>query len=108
MAEAAPPRRFSSAAPVRLPCLLGEQIKAGQQAVISVRPESVQVSRDSGGGARIEGEVLQVIFLGNCVDCRVRWGAFEWKVLAHPRARLRKGEKVFLRLDPERTLAVQP
>jgi iron(III) transport system ATP-binding protein len=81
---------------------------AGQQAVISVRPENVQASRDSGGGAPIEGEVLQVIFLGNCIDCRVRWGDFEWKVLVHPRAELRKGEKIYLRLDPEYTLAVQP
>ncbi len=96
------------ATPVRLPCLLGEQIKVGQQAVVSVRPESVQISRACGGGARIEGEVLQVIFLGNCVDCRVRWGEFEWKVLAHPRAGLRMGEKVYLSLDPERTLVVQP
>src|SRR5262245_45604427 len=99
---------MEGAIPVRLPCLLGEQIKAGQQAVVSVRPESVQVSRDGGAGGRIEGEVVQVIFLGNCVDCRVRWGSFEWKVLAHPRAGLHKGEKVYLRLDPERTLAVQP
>jgi iron(III) transport system ATP-binding protein len=99
---------MEGATPLRLPCLLGEQIKVGQQAVVSVRPESVQASRDRGGGARIEGEVLQVIFLGNCVDCRVRWGAFEWKVLAHPRAGLRKGEKIYLQLDPERTLVVQP
>jgi iron(III) transport system ATP-binding protein len=99
---------MEGATPVRLPCVLGEQIKAGQHAVVSVRPESVQVSRDSSGAARIEGEVLQVIFLGNCVDCRVRWGSYEWKVLAHSRSGLRKGEKVYLRLDPERTLVVQP
>jgi hypothetical protein len=42
------------------------------------------------------------------VDCRVRSGGFEWKVLAHPRANLRKGDRVFLRLDAEHTLAVQP
>jgi len=96
------------ATPIRLPCLLGEGIMAGQQAVISVRPENVQASRDSGGHAPIEGEVLQVIFLGNCIDCRVRWGEFEWKVLAHPRAELRTGEKIYLRFDPEYTLAVQP
>ena len=99
---------MEGAMPVRLSCLLGEQIKAGQPAVVSIRPESVQASREAGSGAYIEGEVLQVIFLGNCVDCRVRWGAFEWKVLAHPRVGLHKGEKVYLRLDPERTLAVQP
>ena len=99
---------MEGAMPIRLSCLLGEQIKAGQPAVVSIRPESVQASREAGSGAYIEGEVLQVIFLGNCVDCRVRWGAFEWKVLAHPRVGLHKGEKVYLRLDPERTLAVQP
>jgi iron(III) transport system ATP-binding protein len=99
---------IEGATPVRLPCLLGDEIKAGQQAVVSVRPENVQAVRDGSADGRIEGEVLQVIFLGNYLDCRVRWGDFEWKVLAHPRARLDKGEKVYLRLDPERTLAVQP
>jgi iron(III) transport system ATP-binding protein len=93
---------------VRLPCVLGEEIKAGECAVVLVRPESVLASRERDTDARIEGEVSQLIFLGNCVDCRVRWGTFEWKVLAHPRASLRKGEKVYLKLDPERTLAVEP
>ena len=37
-------------------------------------------------------------------DC----GEFEWKVQAHPREGLRPGEKVYLRLDPEHTLAVRP
>ena len=67
-----------------------------------------QATRQNGGGPRLEGEVIQAIFLGNCVDCRVRWGEFEWKVMAHPRAGLKAGEKVYLRLDPEHTLAVQP
>jgi iron(III) transport system ATP-binding protein len=93
---------------VKLSCQLGEGIRLGQETVVSVRPENVQASRDNGSGARIEGEVLQAIFLGNCVDCRVRSGEFEWKVLTHPRAGLRKGDKVYLRLDPEHTLAVQP
>jgi hypothetical protein len=36
------------------------------------------------------------------------WGTFEWKVLAHPRTRLKPGERVFLQFDPERCLAVKP
>ena len=56
----------------------------------------------------VEGEVTLAIFLGNYVDCRVKWGDFEWKVIAHPRTRLKAGEKVFLQFDPEHTLAVQP
>jgi iron(III) transport system ATP-binding protein len=95
-------------APIELPCQLGEGVAVGETAVVSVRPENVHASRENGGGAGLEGEVLQAIFLGNCVDCRVRWRDFEWKVLAHPRDRLREGEKVYLRLDPEHTLALRP
>jgi iron(III) transport system ATP-binding protein len=93
---------------VRLACRLGEGVTKGNEAVVSVRPENVRAERVNGGGPRLEGEVRQAIFLGNYVDCRVRWGAFEWRVLAHPREGLREGEKVYLRLDPEHTLAVQP
>jgi hypothetical protein len=76
--------------------------------VLSVRPENVEATRDDRGAPRLEGSVLETIFLGNCVDCRVRWGEFEWKVLAHPRERLRPGERVFLHLDPNHSLAVHP
>src|SRR5262249_56152060 len=63
---------MEGATPVRLPCLLGEQIKAGQQAVVSVRPDSVQVSRDGGAGGCIEGEVRPEIFLPHFLDCPTR------------------------------------
>src|SRR5262249_39055244 len=77
----------------RLRCRLANGMQAGAVAVVSVRPENVRLRDDNAGGRGLEGEVVQTIFLGNCVDCRVRWGAFVWKVLAHPRARLRAGEK---------------
>ncbi len=93
---------------IQIPCQLGPGIAAGAEAVLSVRPENVRAERQNGGADDLEGEVLQAIFLGSYVDCRVRWGDFEWKVIAHPRAGLKQGEKVYLRLDPEHTLAVQP
>ena len=93
---------------IQLPCRLSDGIAAGASAVLSIRPENVAVCREDGEGPRIEGEVLQTIFLGNCLDCRVRWGDFEWKVLAHPRVVLRPGERVYLRPDPKQSLAVQP
>jgi iron(III) transport system ATP-binding protein len=93
---------------VRLPCQLGDGVVEGAPAVLSVRPESVAVSRERSGEPRIEGEVLQTIFLGNSLDCRVGWGNFEWKVLAHPRTALRQGDHVYLHLDPRHSLAVQP
>ncbi len=93
---------------IQLACRLGQGVAQGDAAILSVRPENVRALRQNGAEPCLEGEVIEAIFLGNYVDCRVQWGGFEWKVLAHPRMRLRKGEKVYLSLDPEHTLAVQP
>jgi iron(III) transport system ATP-binding protein len=93
---------------VKLPCRLGDGIGPGAEAIVSIRPENIRALREHDHAEALEGEVLQAIFLGNCVDCRVRWRTFEWRVLAHPRDRLRVGERVYLRLDPEHTLAVPP
>ena len=94
--------------PVVLACRLGDGVGEGDEAVLSARPENVHAERGPPAGPAVRGEVLQAIFLGSHVDCRVRSGAFEWKVLAHPRARLREGETVHLRFDPEHLLAVRP
>src|SRR3546814_20870372 len=65
--------------------------------------ENVHAVRENQDGALLEGEVREAIFLGNYVDCRVRWGEFEWKVVAHPRDRDRKsvvsGKSVSVRVD---------
>jgi iron(III) transport system ATP-binding protein len=91
-----------------VPCRISEGLSEGADAVLSVRPENVRAIRENAGGDCLEGEVLEAVFLGSYVDCRVGWGGFEWKVIAHPRDRLRKGEKIFLKLDPEHSLAVRP
>ena len=93
---------------VQMPCLLSPGIAAGEDAVLSVRPENVHAVREKDADTTLEGEVTFAIFLGSHVDCRVQWGDFEWKVIAHPRTRLKAGEKVYLKFDPEHTLAVQP
>jgi iron(III) transport system ATP-binding protein len=93
---------------VRVPCRLGPGVSDGSAAILSVRPENVHAERHRQSDGQLEGEVTAAIFLGSYVDCRVQWGAFEWKLLGHPRDRLRRGEKVYLRLDPEHALAVLP
>ena len=95
-------------APVRLPCRLGAGLAPGAEAILSVRPENVHALRERTDPSCLEGEVTLAVFLGSYIDCRVRWGDFEWKVLAHPRTRLRAGERVWLRLDPDHSLAVLP
>ena len=89
-------------------CQISDGLEEGSETVLSVRPENVHAIRENEGGNCLEGEVIEAVFLGSYVDCRVKWGEFEWKVIAHPRDRLRKGEKVFLKLDPDHSLAVRP
>jgi iron(III) transport system ATP-binding protein len=93
---------------VRLPCLLGEGLSEGDEAVLSVRPENVRAFREKPPEPFFEGEIVQTVFLGNYLDCRVRWGDFEWKLQAHRREHLREGERVFVRLDADHTLAILP
>ena len=95
-------------AKIDVTCSISEGLAEGAETVLSVRPENVHAIRENEGGNCLEGEVIEAVFLGSYVDCRVKWGDFEWKVIAHPRDRLRKGEKVFLKLDPDHSLAVRP
>jgi iron(III) transport system ATP-binding protein len=91
-----------------LPCLLADGLSEGDAAVLSVRPENIHAMREKPDGHSLEGEVIQTVFLGNYLDCRVRWQDFEWKIQAHPREHLREGERVYLHLDADHTLAVLP
>lgn len=93
---------------IQFPCRLNEGLKAGDNAVLSIRPENVRAMRENDGSSRLMGEVIQATFVGNCVECHVRWGQFEWKILTHPRSRLQRGERVYLRFDAQHALAVQP
>jgi len=95
-------------AKIDVTCRISDGLAEGADTVLSVRPENVHAIRENQGGNCLEGEVIEAVFLGSYVDCRVKWGDFEWKVIAHPRDRLRKGEKVFLKLDPDHSLAVRP
>ncbi|MED5580064.1 MAG: ABC transporter ATP-binding protein [Nitrospinota bacterium] len=94
---------------ILMPCVLDDKkFREGDNAVLSIRPENVYALREKPEGTAIEGEVIQTVFLGNYIDCRVQWGKFEWKVQAHPRERLKKGDHVYIRLDSNHSMAVLP
>jgi len=88
-------------------CAFSESFAAGETVCLCVRPEDVKAQPHPGDGALVEGQVTHTVFLGNCVDARVRWGSFEWKLLAHPRERLARGQRVYLRVDPGQARAVR-
>ena len=96
------------AEPLSLSCRIGEGLDVGDKTILSIRPENVHVERERPDGPSVRGEVLEVIFLGSHVDCRVVWGDFEWRIFEHPRTGLREGQTVWLRFDSEHMLAVKP
>ncbi len=88
-------------------CVVPEDVQAGSEVLVSVRPEDVTVAgaRDDDDGW--EATVTQAVFLGECVDCRVAVGDLELRARVHPSVRMRRGDRVRLSFYPERCIAIR-
>lgn len=74
--------------------------------LVSVRPEDVSIQTEPGPPPEAwEGTVEQVVFLGECVDCRVAVGDLLLRVHAHPAVRVRRGDRVSLVFRSDRCIA---
>jgi iron(III) transport system ATP-binding protein len=88
----------------------GRQDAPGQgcRVLVSVRPEDVSIRAEPGPSPEAwEGIVEQVVFLGECVDCRVAVGDLLLRVHAHPAVRVRRGDRVSLVFLADRCIAVR-
>jgi iron(III) transport system ATP-binding protein len=85
-----------------------DSLKAGEEVVLSIRPEDIELSE-----ARQEGEntyeatVDQKVFLGEFVDFQVRIGGRAVQSRAHPSLRTRVGEPLYVRIDPDKCVALK-
>jgi iron(III) transport system ATP-binding protein len=80
----------------------------GGEVTVSVRPEDVSIHEAPPPQDGWEATVEQVVFLGECVDCRLSAGALPLRVRAHPSVRVRRGDRVFLTFRAERCVAIRP
>ncbi len=94
--------------PIKIGCRFADNFSAGDEVVLSVRPENIHPLREKNGEDVLEGTITSATFLGNYVDCRVDWRGFEWKVISHPRMMLKEGESIYLKFDTSQILAVKP
>ena len=79
----------------------------GDNILVSVRPENVDVLRDPGSAENVfEAKVESAAFLGEFLDCRLDVGGNELRVRVHPSLGLRRGESVYVRFPPECCLVV--
>jgi iron(III) transport system ATP-binding protein len=86
-----------------------EALQAGDQVVVSVRPEDVHLSEVRPDGENVwQGRVDQKVFLGESVDFQVMVGERRVQSRAHPSLRTPVGDSIFLRVEPEKCVALKP
>ncbi len=78
-------------------------LEKGRAAVISIRPEHIQVHKEKPQELEnvIEGTVKEAIFMGDAYHCDIAVGDTLLKVHTHPFLSMSPGEKVYLHLDPQ-------
>jgi iron(III) transport system ATP-binding protein len=87
----------------------GTDLEAGTEVLLSIRPESLEVSTDSRAPtARNEwrGSVLTRAFLGDSTDHVVGVGKYRLRVRSNPTVSIEPGREVYLRVDPSRVVIV--
>jgi iron(III) transport system ATP-binding protein len=74
-----------------------------------VRPEDVHLSEARPDGENVwQGTVDQKVFLGESVDFQVVVGERRVQSRAHPSLRTPVGGSIYLRVDPEKCVALRP
>jgi iron(III) transport system ATP-binding protein len=85
-----------------------DALAAGEAVTVSVRPEDIELSEARPGGENVwQGTVDQKVFLGESVDFQVAVGERRLQSRGHPSLRTRVGEPIYLRMDPEKCVALK-
>ena len=85
-----------------------EALKAADKVVLSVRPEDVHLSESRPDGDNVlEGMVDQKVFLGESADFQVLVRSRRLQSRVHPSLRTRVGEPIFIRIEPEKCVALK-
>jgi ABC-type Fe3+/spermidine/putrescine transport system ATPase subunit len=88
---------------LRIPGTHHGRLSHGQDVVVSIRPEDIQVCKAAAAPGEISGTVESALFLGERYECSIRISA-EKCIFAYvpPTQALQEGDKVALRLAPDR------
>jgi iron(III) transport system ATP-binding protein len=97
-------------APLHVTAAGGDGAAPGQPLTLSVRPEdfAIHLQRPDGAanGNLFEGEVIDTIYLGNFLDCRVRVGRYEVGIQIDHYVQLAPQQKIFLSFQPDHGLCL--
>src|SRR3954462_14137575 len=100
----------------RVRCDLGElkafaheSLRPADKIVLSVGPEDIPLSESRPEGENVwEGTVDQKVFLGEFADWQVAVGERRLQSRVHPSLRTKAGERIYVRIDPEKCVALKP
>jgi putative spermidine/putrescine transport system ATP-binding protein len=96
-------------APLRVKVMGSNDVLPGQPLILSIRPEDVFVhprKPDAEAGNLFEGEVIDSMYLGNFLECRVKVGRYEISVQIDHYEHLVPRQKVFLSFKPDHGLCL--
>lgn len=96
--------------PLRLRAAGGDGAVHDQRVIVSLRPEDLTLHLECPVGPAhinvLEGEVIDTVYLGNSLDCRVRVGPYEVSVQIDHDEQLSPAQKVYLAFRPEHGLCL--
>jgi iron(III) transport system ATP-binding protein len=85
-----------------------DSLKAGEEVVLSIRPEDIELSERRQDGENVyQASVDQKVFLGEFVDFQVLIGKRSVQSRAHPSLRTPVGNSLYVRIDPEKCVALK-
>jgi iron(III) transport system ATP-binding protein len=96
-------------APLHVKAAGADGTSPGQRLILSLRPEDVSLHTrrpDGGNGNLFEGEVIDTVYLGNFLECRVRVGRHEIGTQIDHYEQLVPRQKVFLSFRPDHGLCL--
>jgi ABC-type Fe3+/spermidine/putrescine transport system ATPase subunit len=97
-------------APLHITAAGGEGAVPGQPLTLSVRPEDLalhlQPPSDAARVNLLEGEVIDTVYLGNFLECRVRVGCYEIGIQIGHYMQLEPGQAVFVSFQPDHGLCL--
>jgi len=80
----------------------GVDLAEGAKVTVAIRPENLWLidAGDVGTANVIAGEVTEVVFLGDSLDCRAKVGSAELGMRLHPSNAVAVGDAIRMRVDP--------
>ncbi len=91
-----------------LHCFLPEKTHRGAKVVLAMRAEHFEISLDKPAGSEntLRGKVSNLLFLGESLDCHIEVDGKLIHVKAPADLAIEDGDEVFIRVPPERCIAV--